>query len=494
MLRRRAPLIVGSLLILGLIGFVALYRSSPGDLARGHAAVAGSPLITDCNKCHASKGLTAGCLSCHTEIQKQLSDHTGYHDYLAKAKKTECARCHSDHNGADFALVNKVSWEGKDFKLFNHPHVDYHLTGAHVKLACEQCHAEKYRPPYALPKYPKQLRKDTYFGLSQKCISCHADPHAGGRAWNCKACHDQNKWKPAPFFNHDKFYPLRGGHDHLKCAQCHMEAPEGLSAHAIRRVVFGPTKGKRCIDCHANPHFTRWVESCEACHNRDDLHWNLADKRMTKRQHVMTGFRLIIPHHKTQCLECHGPDMPGVPFKVKYPNPHESGYKRFEKNCEACHKDAHRGQFVDRHPRCIDCHSRIAFMPTTYGVNDHRTYPLIGGHRIASCNVCHIKDRNTHVRQYNPTPKACAACHKDIHYGQFRKENDKTRCEDCHLSTASWSKLVFNHNTQSRYILDKTHAQVACAKCHFWVTARGVKLVQYKPLGMKCKDCHAFEK
>jgi len=494
MLRRRGPLIVGSLLIFGLIGFVTLYRSSPGDLARGHAAVAGSPLITDCNKCHTPQGLTPGCLSCHIEIAEQLRDHQGFHNYLAMAKKTECAKCHGDHNGPGFALVNKVSWEGKDPKDFKHPQVNYQLSGAHDELTCDRCHTEKFHPPFTLPKFSRWVRNDTHLGLSQRCMACHADPHAEGRAFNCMSCHDQKKWVPAPFFNHDKFYPLRGGHEHLKCSQCHMTPRQMVATHTVQRGIFGPVKGKRCADCHDNPHFTKWVESCEACHSRDDLRWNLADKRMTKAQHAMTGFRLIVPHDKTKCIECHGPDMPGVPYKAKYPNPHERGYKRFEKNCEACHKDEHRGQFIDRHPHCLDCHSRRAFMPAAYGVSDHTTYPLIGGHRTASCNACHIKPRSSRVRQYIPTPKACALCHKDIHYGQFRKENGKTRCEDCHLSTVRWSKLVFNHNTQSRYKLDKTHARVACAKCHFWVKARGVKLVQYKPLGMKCKDCHDFER
>lgn len=495
MSRRALPLIVGSLVILAVVGYVYLHQSSPGELARAHASVAGSSFIMDCKKCHDAKGLSAGCLQCHSEIQEQLKAHRGYHDYLAQSKKTECAKCHSEHNGADFALVNQVSWEGKDVKSFKHPHVAYRLIGFHADLACDKCHQAKSHPAFSLPKFPKHVRPHTYLGLSQTCMSCHADPHAGGKASNCTECHDQNHWKPAPFFNHDKFYPLRGAHASVSCNKCH--APSQItrqSPSTKQNVVFGPTKGKRCTDCHASPHRVKWVETCEACHVSNDKAWNNADHRMTRKQHALSGFRLEVPHDKAKCLDCHGPDRAGVPFSARYPDPSRPGYKRFEKNCEACHKDEHRGQFVKNHPRCMDCHNRTAFMPAAYGAKDHKTYPLIGGHLKAACSSCHLKERETKMRRFVPTPRDCTACHKDIHYGQLRKANGQTRCEDCHASTVQWSMLIFNHNTQSRFKLDDAHKNVVCKACHPVVSLEnGVQLTQYKPIKSQCSDCHALD-
>jgi len=492
---RRLPLLVGSLVILAVVGYIYLHQSSPGELARAHAPVAGSSFIMDCKKCHAKKGMNWGCLMCHEEIQKQLTVHHGYHDYLAKSNKTECSKCHSEHNGADFALINQISWEGADFRKFKHPHVVYRLTGGHDPLSCEKCHAAKGRPPFVLPKFKKFPRDLTYLDLTQDCVSCHADPHAGGKITKCTGCHDQKHWKPAPLFNHDQFYPLRGAHATISCGKCHIPSHLTRESPATKwNVAFGPTKGKRCVDCHASPHRVKWVETCEACHVSNDKIWKSADNRMTKKQHAMTGFRLEAPHDKAKCLDCHGPDLPGIPFLERYPDPSRPGYKRFEKNCEACHKDEHRGQFAKNHPHCMDCHSRTAFMPAAYRAQDHKTYPLIGGHFTAACNSCHIKERATNMRRFVPTPKECSACHKDIHYSQFRKADGNTRCEECHQSPLKWSLLVFDHNIQSRFKLDEAHKNVVCKACHPVVfLENGIHLTQYKPIKSQCSDCHALD-
>lgn len=495
MFRKRAPLLVGTLLLIGLISFVTLYRSSPGELTTLHDKVAGSPLITDCKKCHSEEGLTSGCLACHSEIRQQQALKTGYHHSLFQQAKKECATCHSEHNGPGFAMINKASWGGQEESAFRHRHTTYTLTGAHVKLSCAKCHSEKFHKPFALPRFPKSVRSNTYLNLSQTCTACHADPHAGGFASRCTACHDQNKWRPAPLFKHEKFFPLVGVHATAKCSACHAAPKKNVLPGSNPKLIFGPVKGKRCVDCHASPHFTKWVESCEACHKGKDKTWAAADSRMTKVQHSLTGFRLMPPHQKATCVSCHVDLTQGTPFASRYPNPRTPGYRRFEKNCESCHKDEHRGQFTTKHPRCIDCHIRSGFLPTTFTAQEHRTYPLTGGHMNAACNACHTRDKATGARKYVPLDSSCAACHRDIHYGQFNNKNLKTICETCHKSTSSWSQLTFNHDTQSRFKLDKAHKNVACKECHPMVTLKsGARLVQYKPLRTRCQDCHEFEK
>src|SRR5207302_7396146 len=244
------------------------------------------------------------------------------------------------------------------------------------------------------------------------------------------------------------------------------------------------------------PHHVKWVETCEACHKGFDKIWREADKRMTKIEHSETGFRLIRPHHKVRCLACHGPEMPGVLFNVRYRNPRNPGYNRRLKDCEGCHKDEHRGQFVDKYPKCVLCHTMRRWKPNKFGTQMHNqtSYPLIGGHLRADCKKCHVNDPGLKTRRYVHTPKDCATCHKDIHYGQFRKEDGTTRCQACHLSTVRWSNLVFNHETQSRFPLREAHKTVACKECHPMISLRNrVRLVQYKPIKHQRSDCHGFD-
>lgn len=495
MFRKHGPLLVGTLIILGLVTFVTLYRSSPGELSKGHLAVAGSPLINDCKKCHADDGMNVGCLECHTEIREQLDRGKGFHQQLAQAGKTECGTCHSEHNGAVFILVNKASWGGQDETDFQHSFTTFTLVGAHKPLACAKCHTAKNHPPFSLPQFPKQTRANTYLGMSQACMSCHADPHAGGLASKCADCHNQAKWKPAPFFNHDKYYPLRGAHATTRCSECHKTKKLALpAAHA--RSLFGPVKGKRCIDCHASPHHVKWEQSCESCHSGSDKSWRDADRRLTPLQHAKTGFRLTPPHQKTSCAQCHGPAQTGVSFIKRYPDPRAPGYNRAERDCEGCHTDAHKGQFVVRYPKCIACHNVGGWTPTRFTAQAHNktSYPLVGGHLTAACNKCHVKDQISKTRRFVKTPTACAACHRDIHYGQFRRDSGGTLCENCHKSTFRWAKLSFNHETQAAFKLGEAHKTVACKDCHPLVTlGDGTKLVQYKPVKKQCSDCHALD-
>ena len=67
--------------------------------------------------------------------------------------------------------------------------------------------------------------------------------------------------------------------------------------------------------------------------------------------------------------------------------------------------------------RCDACHSPSGWKPVTF---DHsRTgFALEGRHREASCRGCH-----TSADFRAPLPTSCAACHRDVHTGEFG-----TRC------------------------------------------------------------------
>ncbi len=80
----------------------------------------------------------------------------------------------------------------------------------------------------------------------------------------------------------------------------------------------------------------------------------------------------------------------------------------------------------------------------------------------------------------------------DVHRQQLV---DYGKCDSCHTSFSNWKDLEFDHNTQSRFSLEGAHATVACSRCHLPMkVADGSEVVQYKPLGRECVDCHEIDK
>ncbi|MFA6434032.1 MAG: hypothetical protein WCW52_04995 [Elusimicrobiales bacterium] len=483
---RYAPLVFGTVLAAALGASLLLFRSSPGELSAPHEAAAGSSFIGNCRKCHSAAGLTAGCLSCHSEIGAELSELKGYHGRTIADRVRNCAACHSDHNGREFAMINKVSWGGavpgalaRGPETFKHSHTVFSLKGSHSELACAECHV-KHAPPFSLPRFRKTNRSMTFLGLSQACVFCHKDPHAGGRASDCAKCHTQDKFKPARNFDHDKFFPLSGAHAGVSCAECHKQRDTAQASGKI----FGAVAGKSCHDCHASPHRTDWRAQCRTCHTDRAAPWTKARARMTKAFHLETGFRLEKPHELTPCRGCHDPARP-------YAERHSAGGRpRAQKNCAACHKDPYAGQFPRR--GCLDCHNETAFKPAHFTAAEHAAaYPLLGAHAKAGCADCHIRDSGLKAVRYAGTRKDCAFCHKDPHAGQFRRAG-RTTCENCHRDSASWKRTVFNHNTMSGFKLSAAHSRVACKECHPpALTPDGRRVTLYKPLKHSCEDCHA---
>ncbi|MBI3566152.1 MAG: hypothetical protein HY079_13215, partial [Elusimicrobia bacterium] len=286
----------------------------------------------------------------------------------------------------------------------------------------------------------------------------------------------------------DKSYPLRDAHAKLACAKCHAPFPGA----AAQTVPFGPTKGKSCKDCHANPHKTDWKQSCQACHTERAVPWADAARKLTRAQHEAAGFRLQKPHEKVACAKCHDP---ALPYAKRYASLLLPSRPRAESSCESCHKDPHAGQFLAKRPRCADCHSAQAFKPAKFGVREHEpSYPLTGGHAKAACAACHVKDAKLGAARFVGSPRDCASCHRDPHVGQFRSRAGSTRCEDCHRDAAVWKAAAFDHD-RAKFKLDAAHKGVACKECHPTVALRdGRRIVQYKPVRSACADCHDIKR
>jgi hypothetical protein len=127
---------------------------SPFPLLGSHSEV-------ECVDCHESQSFgqtDSACVSCHVEDDP----HRGNFD-------EQCDACH-----------NPVAW---DKWLFDHDkQTDFALTGAHVEVACDDCHRNS-------------LQKMQATGGS--CGNCHraSDVHDGEFGADCGRCHSANSFK-----------------------------------------------------------------------------------------------------------------------------------------------------------------------------------------------------------------------------------------------------------------------------------------------------------
>ncbi len=568
----RLPFLVGIPLVGALVWTLYEEAPMPGDLSLAHGELPGFEGGNSCRICHQPEGLTVGCLSCHDEIESQLDDGTGYHGFLdQRSESMRCETCHQEHHGEGFRLVNEISWEGQQIRAFDHPHVDYGLSGSHLSLNCAECHVDMREAPFVLADFPGHERSQTFLGLSQTCGQCHDDPHANGLVNDCSQCHGQETFGP-PEFDHGEHFPLSGGHGGLQCSDCH-EFPDLDVEIEEHPFPFHEVRGKTCAECHETPHRVAFQEDCNACHRGTDPLWTVAARNMTAQRHLQTGFDLMVPHDAVACQKCHEPTLP---YDERHPDPADPHYDRERNSCQGCHEDVHRGQFEADYNECRDCHDSRFFVPTNFGHAAHANeFVLAGAHKAVDCTRCHEVEGPEHIRQFAGTPNSCKECHQDPHAGQFADriaENDCTAChrgeadtfriqpfdhtertgfelegahaqadcrkchvektfdhggqmvrarrfpntpkecaschkdvhrgqfEDydscsvCHVSQSEWHAIEFDHNTQSRFVLEGAHLGVTCQECHQPVTLEDESVfVRYKPLGRKCVDCHEID-
>jgi Cytochrome c7 and related cytochrome c len=481
---------------------------SPGDLTTQHEKFEG---LSNCLKCHPSgKQLSQeSCLApCHTELQPRIAAGKGLHGRLA-GEQRNCQLCHREHQGRTAPLVDWGVPGGK--KAFDHRRTGWALKGEHFKVECQKCHERRL---ITWPVAVKLLEvRQTLLGADQACESCHFDEHRGQQKEDCEYCHNEKAWKPAPGFDHSTTqYPLKGKHAKVKCDKCHpgvkddvkhgFPAPKSETYLKFTGLEFG-----QCTDCHKDPHENRFGPRCVSCHTVDG--WSIIRSASKEREfHEKTRFPLKGAHLEVECRACHGP-FAGQPAKFK-------GLKYEE--CTDCHPDAHQAQLSGAskvQPECTACHSVDAFSPVKYGLAEHAKtrYALEGAHMVVACDACH-EQTPALQRKVNPVALGelrrkkrkelfslalftftkpldrCDTCHTDVHKGQFGEK----ACSGCHL-LASFEKLKFDHQRDSRYPLTGKHGKVACEKCHFVSpgskdSVNGKPVVRYRPLDQKCSSCH----
>ncbi|MEM8882746.1 MAG: cytochrome c3 family protein [Planctomycetota bacterium] len=462
---------IGSLALVLGIAFSDFVRASPGPLATVHARVSELNGVGSCAECHGGLfgSMTESCLACHDDIGQHIATGRGLHGAIDKNLANGCARCHSDHHGNNFAMVNRQSFAAAgvpDPEKFDHGMIGFDMAGRHLELACVDCHTLAKAP--VLPEGGKR-----YLGLNQDCASCHEDPHDGQMTPNCVQCHSQTSWDALDSEGHEEFLPLVGGHAELSCRECH--AADG--ARALEKIGHGPPRPPRdCASCHESPHATAFVQgvaklekktegaSCATCHLADHESFREKEIEVTDAQHAASGFALELPHHEVTCAECHQPELPT--FEERYPG-------RPSDDCASCHQDVHEGQF--KALSCVTCHARTHFEPHLFTVARHEetNLPLTGRHVETNCNDCHKPRETDGPRAFRGVDDTCASCHRDAHRDAFAKFDEELRetehgsCAACH-GTTSFRDLVtpFDHAKFTSFPLDGAHAQETCEACH----------------------------
>lgn len=469
-------------LLLGLLPAAAPAQVSPGPLARPHAALEGN---LNCLKCHGTKhgrAMDAQCLACHKEIASLVAAKRGLH---GQGPLSDCAKCHPDHGGTDFALVK---WDAPP-EQFDHRRAGWALEGKHARLKCADCHAKpEYRTGTAASVAPGALSMNSWLGLDVRCGACHEDVHKGALGNACTNCHAGETFK-VPKFDHTKTtYPLTGKHATVECTKCHMAASLTLPVdrEGKPKPLYKPLPHAECSACHKDPHAGRLGAACSKCH----VTTGFKEVPRESFDHSRTRYPLTGAHRRARCETCHDP-RPGA--HVERP--------AFDR-CTACHADAHRGlaTLAGQPADCGACHTTESYAPSTYTIEKHAStsYPLLGKHRDVTCRKCHVKlaenapdaaGQGPARIVMRPRHERCTSCHADAHAGQLARRADRGACEGCHR-VDGFKPAVYSVKDHAAlaFALEGKHASTECALCHRPAKGRSVTAAEKARWGAAAFD------
>jgi hypothetical protein len=407
-------------------------RFTSFPLTGAHAAL-------ECAQCHINgvfNGTPVQCIGCHLA---DFNSATNPNHVTAKFPTT-CDTCH-----------NSVNWVTT---TFDHTQfTSFPLTGAHVTVACAQCH----------------LNGD-FVGTPTQCVGCHlADfqktttPNHStvGFSQDCATCHTTANWTSSTFNHATTGFALLGLHATQQCIACHINNNYAISSAA-------------CINCHQTdyngalnpPHQSAGFPlDCTLCHGNAALNWTSAPTF----DHSTTGFTLTGAHITVQCVQCHANNNYSLTSGACW-NCHQTD---FNNTTNPPHKAANFAQ------DCSVCHSTTDWTGATFN-HASTGFELVGLHATQACIACHVNNN------YNLTSALCWNCHQtDFNNatnpphkgGAFPQD-----CVPCHGAAAlSWTTGTFDHSSTG-FALAGAHATQACAVCH----VNG----NYSIPDAACANCH----
>ncbi|HYK89030.1 MAG TPA: hypothetical protein VE398_09680 [Acidobacteriota bacterium] len=207
------------------------------DHSKTKFPLTGAHVSLQCPACHASgqfAALPATCVSCHLD----KFNSTTSPNHVSAGFPQDCSLCH-----------NTTSWAGA---TFNHNNTPFPLTGAHVNVACANCHLN-----------------NMFAGTPTDCYSCHSAEYksatnpnhqAAGFPTTCQTCHTTTAWTGATF-NHTWFPTSHGNargvcstchtnandYSVFVCTNCHTQAQTNSRHNGVRGYVYSSPS---CYQCH----------------------------------------------------------------------------------------------------------------------------------------------------------------------------------------------------------------------------------------------------
>ena len=341
-------------------------------------ALTGMHATLDCVACHTGgryAGTSANCFSCHRADFERTSNPS----HVQAGFPQDCSRCH-----------NTTSWAGAQFD--HNTFTSFPLTGAHVNVACVQCHTN-----------------GRFAGTPKDCASCHLTDYqqttnpnhaAAGFPQDCSICHSTAQWQGARFDHSRTRFPLTGAHLQQTCTACHTGGTySGLDP--------------ACVSCHltnfnntTNPNHTAagFPQQCDVCHSTTA--WTPASF-----DHSRTNFPLTGAHTTVACANCHvGGRYTGTPT-----------------DCYSCHKTEFTTVTNPNHvaagfpTNCALCHTTTTWTGARF---NHTWFPIYSGAHAGkwtTCNDCHVNPSNYQVF-------SCLGCH----------EHNKTKMDDKHKNISGY--------------------------------------------------------
>ena len=354
-----------------------------------HGKLTGFPLTgahatLECAACHIGnrfQGTPTNCINCHQTDFNNAKDP----NHVASGFPQTCAQCHST-----------TSWLNAKFD--HNSMTSFPLTGAHVSVACSQCHIN-----------------GVYAGTPKDCGSCHiatynqtTNPNhkTAGFPTDCSICHSTASWAGAVFDHSKTAFPLTGAHFTVSCTGCHSSGVfVGLST--------------ACASCHikdfngtTNPNHVAggFSQTCEVCHNTTAWIPSTFD-------HSKTVFPLTGKHVGVACSSCHV----------------NGNFATTPTDCYSCHKSDYQGTTNPNHiaagfaTTCQTCHTTAGWTGATF---NHTWFRL--PHQNAQCTDCH-----TNTSDY--TVFVCTNCHTQAltdpkHTGVRGYVWNSANCYSCHKS------------------------------------------------------------
>lgn len=479
----------------------------------GHFELIGKHAELSCQKCHNPEqnkiktNLDSSIYKWpHLEQKKCLSCHDNFHknNLSPQFQNGQCTTCHS-----------QKTWK---IPNFNHEVTQFILKGKHSSLNCSSCHQQS---PVGLEnKKDKPNENIKWRGLNQQCLSCHKDYHQFNnhrstifKAPNkCLTCHDESSWNEIHDFNHNANtrFKIDGQHKKYNCKSCHLPQTENMKSSFMNPLIMNlkekssgiyhwkSLNEKTCSTCHTNIHIgafspNQLQRKCTDCHTTEG--WQVINKDINKNfDHNTTRFPLTGKHSLATCTQCHIRDNKKV---YRFNNSIKKDF------CIECHDNVHLKQFSPQFSdkSCKECHSTESFTQRGPFNHNETRYKLMGSHEKLACQSCHTLTKNIFPTQpphfmsqfifKNLNKDQCLTCHKDIHMGQLSRN-----CDQCH-DEMKWKSTKFNHQLQSRFILNGQHEILNCNECHQNIPNqfvlefnKKIPVTQFKPIGTECETCH----